>query len=51
MVPMEIYIVLIVECLSQIVSPVLALFGPMKSVIASIAALDYSDPMNFNNFF
>ena len=51
MAPMETYIVLIVECLSQIAFPVLALFGPMKSVIASIAALDYSDPMNFNNLF
>ena len=51
MVPMETYTVLIAECLSQIVFPVLASFGPMKSVIVSIVALAYSDPTNFNNLF
>ena len=51
MIPMETHTVLIAECLNLIASPVLASFGPMKSVIASIAVLDYSDPMNFNNLF
>ena len=51
MIPMETYTVLIAECLNQIVFPVLASFGPMKNVIASCAALAYSDPMNFNNLF
>ena len=46
---MEIYIALIAECLSQTVSPVPASFGPMRSVIVSIVALDYFDPMNSNN--
>ena len=49
MAPMETYIVLIAECLNQTVCPVPASFGPMKSVIALCAALDYSDLMKFNN--